>query len=79
MAGGLLGVAGLQVGYYAAYISHSSSVGQESLQLAQQHLINGAVTKQQALLVGLQLAASNLSSEPSAHFYALYRDNLHFL
>lgn len=50
---GLLGVAGMQVGYYATYVSHSNRAAQESLQLAQQHLINGAVTKQQSLLVGL--------------------------
>lgn len=76
---GFLGAVGLQVGYYAVYISHSASLGQQSLLLSQQHLINGAVTKQQALLVGLQLAATNFSSEPSSHFHTIYRDNLQFL
>jgi hypothetical protein len=44
-----------------------------------QHLINGAVTKQQCLLAGLQLAAKGKSQQSGAHFLSLYKDNLQYL
>lgn len=42
---GLFGVIAMQIGYYAAYLSHNNVIMQQSLEIARQHLINGAVTK----------------------------------
>ena len=61
MAIGLLGVVAIQVGYYSVYLSHNHAIAQQSTELARQHLINGAITKEQCLLSGLHLAATGKS------------------
>ena len=59
---GLLGVIGLQTGFYAVYSAHNSSCTHFSEEVAYQNLVNGAVAKQYSLIQGLQLAAMNLSA-----------------
>jgi hypothetical protein len=79
MGVGVAGIIGLLCGYYAVYASHNSNITPLSLELAYQHLINGAIAKEQCLIQGLQLAASNLSAETGQLFLSLYQDNMNYL